>query len=239
MKDSTSPEFNSVDTKVIRLDIKDKLGIESYSEDKIWDAFRSGNQDALIYIYNKYFPELLGYGLQFTKDREGIKDCIQNMFVDLFKNRKNLNSTTSIKFYLYRALRRRLSLSIKDSWFYSKDITHNPIGFVSEQSTEDILIKEEKYRSLVNSIENVISKLSPRQREIIYYYYYEGFSYEEIASLMNMTKVKSARTLLYRAIDAIRQHIEQKQGGLSQNGINIIIMALIFVTDYQPFINLY
>lgn len=235
MKELNNAKRNSLSAKIIQIDTKNQSNFDAYSEQKIWDSFRNGDQSALIYIYNQFFSELLRYGLQFTKDRETVKDCIQNMFTDLFQSRKNLNSTTSIKFYLFRTLRRRLSKTSKNNWFYAKDITNNPIGFIPEESPEEILINAEKHQQLLKLIKETISTLSSRQREIIYYYYYEGFSYEEIAALMNMSKVKSARTLLYRAIDAIKQHLEKKHGGLSINDLNSIL--LIFLSDYQLFTN--
>jgi len=227
MEELNNEKSNSSLAKVIQLESESKFDFDSYSEERIWDSFRNGNRNALIYIYNKYFSELLGYGLQFTKDRETVKDCIQNMFIDLFQSYKNLNSSTSIKFYLFRTLRRRLSKTSKSTWFYVKDITYSPTGFKPEQSAEDILINAEEHQQLLRLVEKAIYTLSSRQREIIYYYYYEGFSYTEIASLMNMSKVKSARTLHYRAIESIRQLIEKKYGSFPNSDLSLFFLYLI------------
>src|SRR5690606_10416824 len=65
------------------------------------------------YIYVKYFPVLIRYGHQFSKDHELVKDVIQDLFIYLKVKRKQLGSTSSIKFYLYKAYRRRISRYLK------------------------------------------------------------------------------------------------------------------------------
>ncbi|MCK5371360.1 MAG: sigma-70 family RNA polymerase sigma factor, partial [Cyclobacteriaceae bacterium] len=46
-----------------------------------------------------------------------------------------------------------------------------------------------------------------RQKEAVIYFYYEGMSYQEIADIMGLQKVKSARKLIYRAIEALRKDL--------------------------------
>jgi RNA polymerase sigma-70 factor (ECF subfamily) len=59
-------------------------------------------------------------------------------------------------------------------------------------------------------IEN-ISKLSARQKEAIIYYYYEGFSYEQLSKLMDFSKVKYARILIYRAVKKLKDNIRSSE----------------------------
>src|SRR5690606_38624939 len=73
------------------------------SEQELWDLFRKNDEEAFSVIYRKYFPILFNYGHQFTKDRDLIKDTIQDLFIYLREKRSGLSSTTSVKFYLYRA----------------------------------------------------------------------------------------------------------------------------------------
>ena len=53
-----------------------------------------------------------------------------------------------------------------------------------------------------------MSKLTLRQKEAVLYFYYEGMSYKEIADIMDLQKVKSARKLIYRSIDTLRKDLQ-------------------------------
>src|SRR5690606_36156630 len=75
-------------------------------EAAIWEAFKKGNESAFIYIYETYFDQLFVYGKQFTRDEDIVKDAIQDLFITLRKSRAGLGSTDSIKFYLYKSLKR-------------------------------------------------------------------------------------------------------------------------------------
>lgn len=174
------------------------------SDRDIWKAFRAGSKSALIYIYTLYFQELFSYALQFHADRESVKDNIQDLFVYLHKHRKTLGETNNIKFYLFKSLRRRIKSTVdKRKWLTSENNNLNEI----EQNIEDNLIEQENQVQSKKLLNNAIRKLPEKQKEIIYYYYYQNFSYAQIAEIMNFSQVKSARKLLYRALQSLRQTV--------------------------------
>ena len=43
------------------------------------------DEDFFDKLYSKYVQVLFVYGLQFTSDRELVKDCIQDVFVKLYE----------------------------------------------------------------------------------------------------------------------------------------------------------
>ena len=169
----------------------------------IWDEFRSGNESAFIHIYQNYFDKLYNYGLRITKDEDLVKDSIQDLFIELRKKRSQLGKTDSIKFYLFKCIKRKI-IKEEGKW-YSKleklDYTHYfHFDFSHEQYIIDRQIDEEKQVRLREAIE----KLSPRKKEIIYYFYHEGLSYLQIQELMGLDNIKSARNLIYKAIDFLK-----------------------------------
>ena len=63
-------------------------------ESKIkWRQFVSGDNESYSWIYTTYVQILYRYGLRFTSDPEIIKDCIQEVFTSLYKNRNTLFMT--------------------------------------------------------------------------------------------------------------------------------------------------
>lgn len=172
----------------------------------IWAAFKARDESAFIYIYQKYFPALVNYGHQFTRDSQLVEDSIQDLFIDLRKNRPNLTRTlTSIKPYLFKALKRRI-IEYRRKAKYTLD---NGDGVFTDfeivPSVESKMIQSQMIEERLTRVKKAIAQLTDRQREALYYLYYENLSYSEIKDLMGMSHVRSARNLVYKAIAVLKE----------------------------------
>jgi DNA-directed RNA polymerase specialized sigma24 family protein len=79
----------------------------------LWAAFRSGDEKAFITLFDRFSPAMFNYGCKISAERELVKDAVQELFIDIWQSRKRLGDTDSIKFYLFKSLRRKL-LRIKE-----------------------------------------------------------------------------------------------------------------------------
>ena len=188
---------------------KPSCKVESPIKDEaaIWEAFKSGNESAFIYIYETYFDVLFVYGCQFTRNEDIVKDAIQDLFIEIRKNRGRLGKTDSIKFYLYKSLKRTV-IKACGQWYNRCEGIDNNTAFGFVFSHEQILIERQLDEEKTKKLNKAIQSLSPRKREIIYYFYYEGLSYQQIQELMEMSHVRSVRNLLYKALDFLREQIK-------------------------------
>jgi RNA polymerase sigma-70 factor (ECF subfamily) len=80
-------------------------------------------------------------------------------------------------------------------------------NFPIEISIENSIIDSEEKQEQLTSLKQSIKKLSPRQRQAILLLYEDGLSYKDIAEVMEFSEVKSARKLIYRALDALRANM--------------------------------
>jgi len=173
------------------------------SDKKIWDDFRSGESYALSHIYYKYVQLLFGYGKNFMKDDDLIKDSIQDMFFDLIKSRQNIGETDNIKFYLLRSLRRKLVYNLKKQNLSYFRKSENMWYAAYDDSVESNYIEEEKRQYRDKTIKEALQVLTPKQREILYYRYICEFEYEQICEIMSI-KYDSARKQVCRAIKELQ-----------------------------------
>jgi RNA polymerase sigma factor (sigma-70 family) len=172
---------------------------------EIWTAFKKGNRLAFIHIYNTYFDELYSYARQFTNDIELIKDAIQDVFVRLSESRERLSDTTCIKFYLFKSIKREVIFSSKKKLNFEKRLaTINGLAFEYEASFEESLINMQSSVEILQKIRDAANNLNGRQREIIFYHFYEGFSMKQIKELMNLGSDQATCNLLSRALNQLR-----------------------------------
>lgn len=183
-----------------------KLGMEQFSEEQIWAAFKAGSDEALSYIYHSYVHKLYNYGRQFVPETDVVKDAIQDLFCEMIVARERLSETTSVKFYLYASLKRKLArYAEKQAKFVS--VTTDTEAFALDIPQEGDLFTQLFSDDTNKLIADACAKLPQKQREAIALYFFEGMSYEEIAKLMAMTKVKSARALVYRALESLSESL--------------------------------
>lgn len=180
--------------------------MEKNSDRMLWESFKMGDELAFIKIYQEYASVLVNYGCQFTSDREMVKDCLQDFFIYLRKNRAGFSRTDSIKMYLFKAFRRRILDYLKK---YNRESTNNErfafFQFPVELSSETIFINRQIEVEQLKRLNSALTNLDLHEREAIYYFYYEGLSYEQIARIFNFSHVSSARRVIYRGLSRLRK----------------------------------
>ncbi|MDN3670437.1 sigma-70 family RNA polymerase sigma factor [Echinicola jeungdonensis] len=183
------------------------------SDREVWASFKNGDESAFNYIYRKYVGDLFNYGMQVTPDDELVRDCLQKMFIDLRNRGSRLGDVKSIKGYLFTVFHRELFKLIRgkrktESAFLSIEDGEN--HFFIEASHETQLIAEEFSEEKKKELEKALNQLTLRQRQAIILLYQEELSYKEIAEIMQFKEVKTARSLIYKAMTNLKEIFEVK-----------------------------
>ncbi len=174
----------------------------------LWESFKRGDDKAFFYLYNQYVDVLLGFGLHLSKDVDLIKDCIHDLFLDLYKYRKQLTGTDNIKYYLFRSLKRKIHKELSKKSIFSPE-GQNIYAFSEwEPACDDRIIKTEINEENSELLKAAMKKLTGQQREALFLKFEQNLGYPEIAQMQNIS-VESARTNIYRAIKAIRKSIQE------------------------------
>ncbi|WP_352422552.1 sigma-70 family RNA polymerase sigma factor [Proteiniphilum sp.] len=202
-----SPE--SPDSRWIISDDETNMKKNTTDDTLRWNSFRNGNDEAYILIYRKYIRDLYFQGLQFTRNKEIIKDCIQDVFTKLYKHRASLGDTDNIRYYLLASMRNQLLTVMSKEKIYAdtdSDTINPEIQF--EMNVEEVLIEREENITLEEKVNLIMSLLTDRQKEAIRYRYIECLSMEEICALMNMN-YQSLQNILSRAMKKMRQYVKK------------------------------
>lgn len=180
----------------------------------LWESFKNGDDHAFFNLYDQYADSLLGFGLHFTRNTEIIKDCIHDLFLDLYKYRKNLSVTDNIKFYLFRSLKRIIQRELsKNSLFNQTTQSEISVSEIEPAHDENIINLEIKLENAA-LLEAALNKLTSQQKEALFLKFEQNLSYPEIAQIQGIS-VESARTNIYRALKALRKSISEAQFSFS------------------------
>ena len=168
-------------------------------------------------VYEENIDHLYSYGIRLGFSKEQCMDAIQDVFCKLFLSNKAFSSINNIRFYLLKSLKNRLfDLSKKTKRERSEsEITLS--DFPVEISFIESIIDKEERAFIEARINNLMSQLTPNQREAIYLRYMQELEYDDIAKLLNITP-ESCRKMVYRAMERLR----------NRTSLNIALIITLF-----------
>lgn len=175
------------------------------SDTEIWKNFKNGDDKALEKIYFNHINILYSYGKSFTSDKELIKDTIQDLFCNLIRTRTNLGDTDNIRFYLLKAFKCLIIKKIKSE---KRIVTEDSCDMLINSVPDSVNDNNMGFK--LKRLDASLKKMTPKQREILYYRYSLNFDYDEICSIMKL-KYDSARKLVFRAIQALKSDMTGKE----------------------------
>ncbi|HXO76695.1 MAG TPA: sigma-70 family RNA polymerase sigma factor [Puia sp.] len=191
----------------------------------LWLQFKNGDREAFAILYEKFIIPLIAYGTKLCPDRELLKDQIQELFVELWNSRENLSipgafhparaagatgpakAAGATRFYLLKALRYKLIRLEKHRHTRVAAQDGQFIDTLMEASIETSIIEKEAHESWRTLLKDALSHLTLRQQEIIQLRFYQGFTHEQIAELMDVN-YQSVSNLLHKALCRLKEKIK-------------------------------
>lgn len=171
---------------------------------ELWNQARLGSREAYAQLCESHYRTLFNYGLNLTKDRELVKDVIQDLFLYLWEKRNVIGEINVMTIYLIRATRNNLISQLrKNQWNVLYDNFDSEDELTDEQTIESSLIEYERYSQNEQRMRKAIELLPKRQREVLFLKFYQGVSNSDIANLMNINN-QSVSNHLQKALITLR-----------------------------------
>ncbi|TDE46579.1 RNA polymerase sigma-70 factor [Flavobacterium rhamnosiphilum] len=179
--------------------------IHSFKHDNyLIEALKNGNEEAYKYLYANKYKDIVHYINGLTRDYDKAEDIVQEVIFRLWKNRSEIEITSSIKSYLYKAA----YYSFINE--YKKDKRKESLSEKNQKTAVLELIEsdEEYTQQKLRYIAQIIEQLPPKRKEIFIMCKTEGLTYEEIASHLEIS-VKTVETQMGKALYQIRSKIRE------------------------------
>jgi len=174
----------------------------------VWTRFKDGDLNAFQEIYDGFIPNLHAYGAKLAPGFELLDDCIQELFLELYTHRKNLNTPENLEFYLLKSLRRIVFHKIKkENRFINleENLTKSFLFDLELDNYENENFLQEK----IEVVKSALTELTISQREILYLKFYNNLNYHEIGDLLGV-RPDSAKKQVYRIIERLRTDLTSR-----------------------------
>lgn len=165
-------------------------------DNQLCSALRKGDEKAFDILFMRYYPALCVYARQFLND-EDAQDIVQNLMVWLWENREMLVVESTLRSYLFSAVRNSCLTELRKKEIRRK--VHHQI----HQNLQHLFEDPDFYvvNELIEKIEEAMATLPETYREAFAKNRFEQKTYNEIARELGV----SAKTVDYRISHALKQ----------------------------------
>jgi len=149
---------------------------------------RAGDRDAFRYFVEAYQAQALRHALAVLGEAEDARDATQDAFLDAFRALAHFDETRAFYPWFYTMLRNRCFKAIADrrrrraEWLDDFEFVAPDRGLPPEESL---------------AIERALRGLSAEDREILVLRHFEGLSYDELSSWLDVPSGTVMSRLFY------------------------------------------
>ena len=189
------PDFNAYSSSTYPL-----------GEKEYWNKIKGGDKAGLEGLYTLFIHEMMAFGLSIVSDRSLVKDCIQELFIEIWRYRKNGNEVKNVKTYVFRSLANKINKEItKEKKRHAKEQAEGFQALYFRNDAEVGVINLQEEETANKRLLDALEKLPSRQRQVLGYVFFESLSNDQISKLMGIN-VQSVYTLTWKAICNLKKH---------------------------------
>lgn len=163
-----------------------------------------GNNKAYDYLMETYYKSLCGYAFTLTNDKGKAEDIVQNVYVKVWVNRKNINTQYIIKSYLYKSVYNE---------FIDQFRKNKPVIYLEKKYLEalDLVVENEheNLQDLIKLVNEEIKNLPPKCRQIFILNKKDGLTHTEISEYLNIS-IKTVEGHITRAFKVLAGKLDSK-----------------------------
>ncbi|MET3115650.1 RNA polymerase sigma-70 factor (family 1) [Pedobacter sp. CG_S7] len=150
------------------------------SDQHLVDLLEIDQENAHRLIYQRYSSQLYHSAYNLLRDKQLCEDLVQDLFVDLWIRRHQVEIKT-LKAYLFTAIRNRSLMKIRAKKII---LDVSVIEMLASDYTSDGPLLEKELKKIINK---QVKDLPPKCREIYVLSRMEQLSHKEIASVLHIS----------------------------------------------------
>lgn len=163
------------------------------------------NNDYISYneLFDRYYGRLCQYVYSLLMDRNDAEDVVQELFLNLWKNRERIEIRENVSGYLYK-MARHLALNSIRSKVQTGSLPENQ-DFPS-LSYEDNQLEIEEFRI---ALYDCVDRLPSRSKEILLLHRVKGLRQKEISEKLSIA-VKTIKNHIWMSLQKLKECLEMK-----------------------------
>ncbi len=169
---------------------------------------KSGDVKTFEKLFRLLYPALCGYANKILNSKDNAEEVVQDVFFNLWKNRKKIFVERSLKSYLYKSVYNKCMHKIEH-----KKVEDKYLGTLKPDSAYGNNIENAMHNGELYIIyKNTLEELPEKSKKIFKMSRNYGLKYTEIAEKLSIS-VKTVEASISKCLKALRYNFEQYQSG--------------------------
>lgn len=169
-------------------------------ESRLIELIREGDPLSFEILFQKYYVRFYNFVLNLTKNPQTAEDIVQNVFMKIWINRKNLCPDQSIHNYIYVLSKHEVLNHLRDRKVY----TQVERLVMAEQPYEAVTDQNMDLKELDDRIRKFIAAMPEQRRKVFLLSRYRGMGNKAIAELMGLS-VRTVDRHINLALTSLRK----------------------------------
>lgn len=161
------------------------------------DQIQNDNIAAYNELYKQFYAPLCIFAGRYITESKLAEDCVQDVFLKIWKDRKSISVSISVRSYLVTAVKNNC-LNILRKKKLELNYEQYILNTYDEYNAGDLYSVEE----LQNMIDRAIERLPEKFREVFLMSRFEQLTYREIADKKNIS-VKTVEAHMHKALSLL------------------------------------
>lgn len=173
------------------------------SDEELVLLLNGGCKAAYAEIYRRYYESLSRHAYKVLKGDDAARDLVQDVFASLWEKRETVRISSSLNAYLYCSIRNAVLDEIKRSKRQEDRLDALARFMADHAEPADLLLRNKQLSDL---IEQEVSQLPGRMREVYLLRRDEELSHAEIAERLGISRL-TVKTQMNKALRILREKL--------------------------------
>jgi len=187
---------------VARLTLSSRPSLVESTSEQLMERYVDGEAEAFEFLYRRVSPNLMGYLLRLTRNRERAEDLLQITFSKVHRARVSYLRGAPVLPWILAIARRSFLDERRSAQVRTEDLS--PDGSLPEQQLEERPLPAE----ISDALEVALDRLPETYREAIVLTKITGLSVAEAATVLGSTET-AVKLRVHRGYNQLRKDLEQ------------------------------
>lgn len=179
------------------------MDVRNNNEQNWIDNIQQGDEEAFERLFKTFFYDLCRFAWRYVKSKAVAEELVQEVFADIWDNRKEWSPTRSLKLYLYQSVKHQALDYLKHEKVRDE---YDPLWMDKRENPTINFQDSRRTQQLREAISKEIEALPSRSKMTYKLHRHDGLTYEEIAGVMDIS-VKTVESQMTRTLKRLRSRL--------------------------------
>lgn len=182
------------------------------SDDTLLHELQKGNREAFNNLFLYYYPRVMAYTASMV-DKDVAEDIVQDVFLYIWENRKQLYIGKGFRSYLFQSAYTRCLDYFKKNQSAEKYHFSSYQSYLEEYGnllkSEGHIMEELYSKDFYQRLYELLEQLPPQRREVFMLTYIKGLKTKEVAEMLSMPP-RTVESHIYLTLKFLKEHMSKK-----------------------------